>query len=523
MGETILPHLLLWKRRHLFSPMLIIATLYVSMAAFNFGYDTSLFASIQGMLSFTNEFGTYNPLQKRTVIPPYLSSIMNSTPFLGKLIGTLISSPIMERFGRKAALLAIAFISVVGTLLQCTSYNVIQYTIGRILCYLGTGITISVVPAYQSEASPAELRGALGATLQLWIGVGQVLGSVITNATQAMPGREAWLIPTGLQFILPVLLIVGYPFIPESPRYLLAKERKEEALAALIRLRPSDTNPKDVEYELELISTTNQAHGKGPWRDLFKGTALRRTIIAVGVMIGQQITGQTFVGQYSVVFYQAQGITNPSPYLLGVIGTTTSLVASLLVSVIIDSFGRRKILLVGSVMITIWLFIFAAAGSIVDPSQVEKNVMIAANMLFGKSYGMSWAPLSYVVMAEVASGRLRDKTVNLATSVSVIMTFLVSFTLPYLLNAPYANLQSKVGYLYGSLSIVTFFFAYFFVPELKNRSLEEVDEIFESGISARKSGSYVSTGVGKEITEAENVEVVVDQKAEDAYDSDRKV
>jgi hypothetical protein len=106
-------------------------------------------------------------------------------------------------------------------------------------------------------------------------------------------------------------------------------------------------------------------------------------------------------------------------------------------------------------------------------------------------------------MGEVASGRMREKTLNLATSVSVILTFLVSFTLPYLLNAPYANLQAKVGYIYGSFSVLTFFFAYFYVPELKNRSLEEVDEIFENGIPARKTTSYVATGIGRQITEAE--------------------
>jgi MFS transporter, SP family, sugar:H+ symporter len=516
---------MLWQRRHLFSPMLVFATLYVSMAAFNFGYDVSIFSSIQGMTSFTNEFGTYSEALKHNTLPPYLSSIMNSTPFLGKLIGTLACAPLMERYGRKSAILVIAVISIIGSLLQTTSYSAAQYTVGRILCYMATGFTISVVPAYQSETAPAELRGAIGATLQLWIGVGQVIGAVVTNATATMPGREAWLIPTGIQFVLPVLLLAGYSFVPESPRWLLAKERRDDAIVALLRLRVKGTSAKDVEYELDLISQGEQTHGKGPWKDLFKGTNRRRTIIAVGAMICQQITGQTFVGQYSVVFYQQQNITNPSPYLLGVIGSTTSLVSSILVSLIIDSFGRRPILHIGSLMITLWLFVLGAMGSIAHPNEVQKNVMVAANMLFGKAYGMSWAPLSYVVMGEVASGRMREKTVNLATSVSVILTFLVSFTLPYLLNAPYANLQAKVGYIYGSFSILTCFFSYFYVPELKNRSLEEVDEIFENNIPARKTGSYVATGIGRQITEAEGATKVHQHNdiEHDDFDQSEKV
>ncbi|OZJ02724.1 hypothetical protein BZG36_05103, partial [Bifiguratus adelaidae] len=489
----VLPFLL-WQKRYLFTPMLTWSVLYMSMSAFNFGYDTSLFASIQGMASFDVEFGVYNDLQHRYIIAPYLSSIMNSTPFLGKFIGTLMCGPLMARYGRKPAMFAIAIISIIGVILQCATTTAAQFTIGRILCYLSTGITIGVVPAYQSETAPAELRGAITATLQLWIGVGQVLGSVITNATQAMPTRAAWLIPTGLQFIIPVVILIGYPFVPESPRWLLSQGRKEEAVGALLSIRPKGTTVEEVEYELRLMAKAMaEQQQSGPWKDLFKGANRRRTLIAVGAMACQQIT----VGGYKDGTSLCESILGD---LLSAIRHRQSI--SFLAKRHWND-DERPILLVGSFFVSLWLFVLGGIGIIPHPNQVQKNVLVAANMLFGKSYDMSWAPLSYVIMGEVASNRLREKTVNLATSVSVIITFLVTFTLPYLLNAHYANLGAKVGYIYGAFSILTFFFALFYVPEMKNRSLEEIDEMFAAKISALKSNKFQSTGIGRQILEAE--------------------
>jgi SP family sugar:H+ symporter-like MFS transporter len=496
----------IWRQRHLFTPKLVFVALYISLASLNFGYDTSLFSSVQGMQPFAKEFGEFDPESEIYVLPSYLSSIMNSTPFLGKLIGTLISGPLMERYGRKIAVLAIALVSIVGVILQCASFHVEQYTIGRILCYLATGITISVVPTYQVEATPAELRGAFVATLQLWIGIGQLIAAVITNATYSMPGRESWLIPTGLQFVVPVVLLVGYPFVPESPRWLLWKDRREEAFRSLRTLRPKKTTEESLNCEIDLITIADNMQQKGTWKSLFQGSNLRRTIIAIGSMFSQQITGQSFVNQYQVVFLQTQGITSPSPFMFNIINTATNFVSSLLVSLVIDTFGRRPILTVGSFFISLWLFVLGALGSVSDRQELnksQKDAVIACLLLFNKSFGISWAPLAYVIMGEVPTNHLREKTTLLATSISVITTFVSSFTVPYLVNAPYAHLGAKVGYVYGSISACTLLFAIFYVPELKNRSLEELDEMFDAKLSVFQFRKYQTQGIGKEIQEAE--------------------
>lgn len=501
-----LDKLVVWKQRRLFTKRLVFSTLYISLASLNFGYDTGLFASVQGMQSFAREFGEYDPESKLYVLPSYLASLMNSMPFLGKLIGTLTTSPLMERLGRKKAILVVAVSSIIGVLLQTASFSAAQYTVGRILCYYATGVTISVVPTYQVETVPPELRGALVATLQLWIGIGNLIAAVVTNSTSDWPGRDAWLLPTGLQFVVPMILLTGYRFIPESPRWLLWNDKREKAFKGLRYFRSRRISDEAINYELDLIKIADQTKKISKWKELFRGSNLRRTIISIGVMIGQQITGQAFVSQYQVVFLQKQKITNPSPYMLNIIGAATNLFSSSLVSVITDTFGRRPILIVGALFMALWLFILGGLGTVSEQQELngpQKNAMIASLLLFTKSYGMSWAPLAYIIMGEVPTNHLREKTTVLSASLSVVTTFVTSFTVPYLLNPPYANLGAKVGYVYGSITMGTFFFALFVIPELKNRSLEELDEIFEANISVFKFSTYESQGIGKQIHEAE--------------------
>ena len=454
------------------------------------------------MQPFAHQFGVLGANGKYALAAP-VASAANATPYLAKMIGTLICGPLMEKFGRKPAILGVALISIVGVILQMSTTSIAQYIVGRCICYTATGFTICVVPAYQSECAPAELRGAIASTLQLWLTTGQVLGSAVTYGTSTRTDRSSWLIPTGIQFLIPILILAGLPFMPESPRWLLSKGRKERALTSLVKLRRRGIPREDIEKELELLSISDATHGKGKWIELFQGVNRRRTMIAVGAMFGQQITGQVFVSQYSVVFYQLQNITKPSPFLLGLIGNIAGFVSIIIMSALVDSFGRRPLFLFGSTFMAFWIYMVAGFGSLPNPSGTQKNVMVASLLLFNVTYCLSWAPLGYITMGESPTGRLREKTATLATSISVVTTFVVSFTLPYLLNAPYAALGPKVGYIYGSICVATLFFALFFIPEQKNRSLEELDELYECNVSTWKFKSYKTTGVGREILEME--------------------
>lgn len=228
-------------------------------------------------------------------------------------------------------------------------------------------------------------------------------------------------------------------------------------------------------------------------------------------MVGQQITGQAFVSQYSVVFYKQQGFDNS--FELGMIQQALGVAAVMLTSVVVDTFGRRQILIIGGTMNAIFLFIMGAMGSIAHPTQTEKRLMVASVLIWFYFYLLSWASVPYIVLGETSTRRVVEKTSNLAVSLSVIAAFLVSFTAPYLTGAEYANLGGKVGYIYGSLTVLFTCLTWMYVPEMKGRSLEELDILFIDRVPTREfSKTFIpleEVGLGK--VEQKHATVTVDR------------
>lgn len=219
-------------------------------------------------------------------------------------------------------------------------------------------------------------------------------------------------------------------------------------------------------------------------------------------MVGQQITGQAFATQYSVVFYNQQGFKNS--FILGLVMQALGVAAVLVTTTIIDSFGRRRLLIGGAIVQAIFLYIMGSIGTIANPTDTQMRVMAASFMLFFFFYLLAWAPLSYIILGEASSRRLVEKTSNLAVSLSVITAFVVSFTVPYLVSAEYANLGARVGFIYGSLSFAVSILTFFFIPEMKGRSLEELDILFaENTLTRSFRHAVVATNIelgGKEVT-----------------------
>ncbi|KAJ6437393.1 MFS transporter, SP family, sugar:H+ symporter [Purpureocillium lavendulum] len=459
-----------------FTPMVLFMTFYLAVTAWNYGYDVSVFAGVQAMDPFVKRFGTYNAATQKYAIKSYLVSILNSFPYLGKLLGCWVATPLAERVGPSDI--------NSGVLLQITATTVAQFTVGRMLCYAMTGICVNVMPAYMAECAPASLRGMVTSQLQMQIVVAQLVASAVNFGTSRIKTDAGWRISVGIQFIMPGLLLVLWPMIVESPRWLLSQDRFEDATVSLRRLRKKDVPEEVIQDEVNLLGHVQGNEGKGSWKEVFAGTNRRRTVIAIIVMVGQQITGQAFVSQYSVTFYKQQGYTNN--FELGMIQQALGVAANILTTVVVDSFGRRRILLIGGVANSVFLFILGGTGSIAHPSTTEKRLLVASVMIWFYFYLLSWASVPYIVLGEASTRRVVEKTSNLAVSLSVLSAFLVSFTAPYLIGKDYANLGGKVGFIYGALSVLFTGLTWNYVPEMKGRSLEDIDSLFEKKVPTRK-------------------------------------
>ncbi|KAJ4112162.1 hypothetical protein NW768_011741 [Fusarium equiseti] len=450
--------------------------MYMCFCSFNFGYDVGNFGSVQGMQSFGRQFGVCDETGKCS-LQPWLSSVMTSIPFFGKALGVVICGVIAERWGRKIAIMGLIVASFVGVILQTAATTAVQFTIGRFISFGMTGMTIIVVPIYQSETAPKALRGLMTSSLQLMI----LLGAA------SMESNAAWLIPVALQLVAPIFLLALWFWVPESPRWLLSKDRVEEATESLRRIR-KDKSQESIDFEIQAIQYAHSTDHKGKWSEVFDAKNRARTMVAILAMFGQQITGQAFTSQYSVIFYLSQGFGRKS-FLFSVANSVVGLVCLLITWYTVDMVGRRLLPFFGGTGMAVFLFVVGSVGLVPEPTEVQRNSLVASFILFGASYALSWAPVSYVVLSEAASSHIKEKTNLVASLISVLTTFVTSFTLPYLLHPPYAALGAKVGFIYGSICVIMVILAYFFIPELKGRSLEEVDQLFASGQPLRKLGS----------------------------------
>ncbi|GFZ49259.1 hypothetical protein JCM24511_07378 [Saitozyma sp. JCM 24511] len=450
-------------------------------------FDNQGFSQTQAMDAFAQRFGNYNPTTKTWAVPTYFLSFLNGFPSIGQALGAYIGSIISARYGRRMTVFVMSIWAIVSAIIIITSKNKVQILMGRILNYVYVGMELSVISVFQAELMPGPIRGFAVGSYQMSIGLGGIVINIICNRTATLKTDAAFLIPFAMYFIVPTIVSSLVWFMPESPRWLLSKGRVDEAAASLGRIRV-DNSPDTIESEIHMIQLALEMEKeRGSYLDLFRKPNRRRTSIAWASNFFLQASGQSFVSQYGAVFFKSIGAANPFALT---IGNTTLLTGACLINMcLMDHVGRRPMYLIGSMLQGSSQFIVGAMGT-QQQTQTVKTVIVAFTMSFAFFYGIGIGPLNWVTTTEVPDQRLRDKTVRTAAWVNTVTTFVVSFTLPYLLNAPYANLSSKVGFIYGSITFTATVWAYFFLPELGGRTLDEIDLLFHDNISAIASSKW---------------------------------
>lgn len=166
-------------------------------------------------------------------------------------------------------LLGLVILSFVGVTLQTSATTAAQFTVGRFISFGMTGMTIVVVPIYQGETAPRVLRGMMTSTLQLMIIFGQLVASLVNYGTQHITTDKGCQIPVGLQFVAPTIILCLLPFMPESPRWLISKDRFKEAKQSLRRIRNKGTIDADIDLEIAAVHRSHTSVGKGTWSEVF--------------------------------------------------------------------------------------------------------------------------------------------------------------------------------------------------------------------------------------------------------------
>lgn len=356
----------------------------------------------------------------------------------------------------------------------------------RALAGVGVGAISVLVPLYQSEMAPKWIRGTLVCAYQLSITIGLLSASVVNIITADITNSSAYRIPLGLQIIPALILTAGLLVLPETPRFLVKKGHKEAAGLSLSRLRRLDiTHPALIEELQEIIANHQYELTLGPdtYKDVFVGTPHlgRRTFTGCGLQMLQQLTGINFIMYYSTTFFGGVGVS--SPYTKSMIINVINVVSTIPGLLIIESWGRRRLLMVGALgmaacQLLMASFSTAAGSDLRGASQTILVVFCSFNIFF---FAASWGPVVWVVTSEIYPLKVRAKAMSLSTASNWVLNFGIAYSTPFMVGTGpgYASFGPKIFFIWGAFCIVAVFFVWCMVYETSKISLEQIDEMYE--------------------------------------------
>lgn len=381
------------------------------------------------------------------------------------------------------------------------STSVEMLLVGNLLCGIPWGIFQTLTTAYAAEICPAALRGYLTAWVSMCWGAGSFLATGVLRGSLSLEGDAGWRVPYGLQWIwVPPLLIVGF-LAPESPWYLIRRNRPEAAEKALRRLATKNFYTEQSMAEtLALMNHTNEMEKieaeNASYKDCFHGTNLRRTGIVCMAWVIQILNGQS-ITNYAVIMLKSVGMntTNAFNYNMGI--QSVNIIATAIAIALMGKIGRRVFYFYGSSgiglsMLVIGILGFTSKGNTVAYGTAA--VLILVQCIFKVSLG----PTTYVVVAETASSRVRAQTIVLGRAVYVCGQIIVQQLNPRMLNSTSDawNWGAKTGMFYFGLCFIWAVWIWFFLPETKNRSFADLDYLFQKKVNARK---FTSTPVDRKL------------------------
>jgi sugar porter (SP) family MFS transporter len=355
---------------------------------------------------------------------------------------------------------------------------------------LGLGFYLTIAPLACSEIAPVALRGMSTAGVNLGIASGQLLSNALVKGFGEREDRWAYRAPFAIQLFFNLFLLCGLLFAPETPWYLVRKQKLPEARKAIKQLYGDgvDVDRLLAGFEATIQAEThmgNQAR-ESSWMDCFRGTNRLRSGISMGAFLCQHMVGIVFVLGYSTYFFQLAGLDTSRSFDLGVGVTACGVAGNIASWFVVESYGRRKIFISGMGALTALLVLIGIMD--VVPTEAAKWVQASATVIYAFVYFMTIGAMAFVLLGETSSTMLRAKTMALATAVQAVCGLVMSIAIPYLMNPDEANLKGKVGFIFGGLSLMAAVGSFFYTPELKGKTFEEIDALFEAKIPPRKMG-----------------------------------
>ncbi|MCJ1484237.1 MFS sugar transporter [Schaereria dolodes] len=467
-----------------------------------FGFDISSMSGVLGTSAYTNYFKVQGSYRQ--------GGITCAMPF-GSLVGSLMSSFVADKYSRKSAIMSAAIIWVVGSILQSASNGVPMLIVGRVVAGLSVGIGSTIVPVYQAEIAPKEIRGRV-VSLQQWAITWGILiqyfiqyGASYTGGGPNNPhqGTAAFRIPWAVQMIPAIILFSGMWFLPRSPRWLATQDRWEESVRVLADLHGGGdmSHPKVLaEYqEIEESLCFEREYEKSSYRALTEPRMLKRVILGMSIQLWSQLSGVNVMMYYIVYIMETANIGNPLltasiQYILNVLLTLPAII-------FLDKWGRRRSLLFGSLGMMCLMFavgfleaqygqpyhassgpLSAISWIVVDHPRISKAI-VACSYLFVCVFAVTWGPTSWTYPSEIFPSQIRAKAVSITTATNWASNCALAFAVPPM----FYSINWRLYMIFATFNGLAFIHMYLTARETKGKTLEEMDEVFDSGRPAWKA------------------------------------
>lgn len=453
-----------YKPRHLW---LYIIAAVASLGGLLSGFDTGV---ISGALLFINDTWPLSSLEKGWIV---------SSALVGAVLGAAANGVLADVYGRKKVIIATAIIFAIGSILCGFATSVNWLIAGRMILGLAIGMVNFVVPLYLSEISPQKVRGMLVSLYQLAITAGILFSYLINRIFALSEYNWRWMLGSGL--IPAVILLIGICFLGDTPRWLISKKREKEAKVIFQKIEPEMDADKHI---AEIKSTIAQSNRSKNAAHTFQSWMLMPIIVGVGMMFMQICTGINTIIYYTATIFQAAGFTDTLGALYATIGVGVVNFAMTFVAIFFtDKLGRKPLLYAGLLGVTISLFVLGGSFYLTDIlGDKLKWVAVGSVVFYIACFAFSLGPIGWIIISEIMPLKIRGLAMSICTMANFGFNFLVALTFPVLLEHIG---EAYTFWIFGCVGIFSLWFTFFYIPETKGRSLEQIEKNWANKQSPR--------------------------------------
>jgi MFS transporter, SP family, galactose:H+ symporter len=432
-----------------------------SLGGLLFGYDTGV---ISGALLF---------IRDQFHLSPTLQDVLTGAVLVGATVAAAFAGALSDRFGRKRLIIAVAILFGLGALLSAVAGSLWLLLAARVGVGAAIGVASMLTPLYLAEMAPADKRGAVVSLNQFCITLGILLSYVVDFGLAGVGDGWRWML--GLGVVPGIVLGVGMLFLPESPRWLAAHGRMQEAEHALKAMhRGQDVSAELGELRRDVLRKETK---ESIWSVLRQKRARRPLILGLGLAVFQQVTGINTVIYFAPTIFQSAGFESASASILATAGVgVVNVVMTVIALRLMDPAGRRRLLLTGLAVMALSLVALAGAF-FAGQSQALGAVTAVALAFYVGGFAIGLGPVFWLLISEIFPLAVRGRGMSLATVAnwgSNLIVTLIFLDLIRLLSAGGTFLMFAV------LTVAAFTFTYRLVPETKGRSLEQIEADLEA-------------------------------------------